>query len=557
MSAVSYSYFLQSLGWALLNSLWQMALLWVIYHIIISAVTKLKSDRKTALATIFIIAGFIWFLFTFISSLFFETTNNFYSGWINLINEKGWSELIQIFLVSCSLFYLFVLVIPVWKFILNYRHVQVIRKNGLKKISAEWKIFVVKTSANMGIVRKVQIWLSDIVKTPVTIGSLRPVILLPVAAINNLSVNQVEAIILHELNHIRRYDYLFNLLINFIKTILYFNPFVKLFVKSIEREREISCDEMVIQFQYQPEEYASALLLLQKNQQQIMMIAAAGKNHDLLDRVESILGIGKKTNFSLRQIAIPFITVAVIGLFNIFFTVNSKKVTGSYFTLSNNISPYYFVQSDQQNNPGNNLASYKETQRSNSANHSAASTISKSEENSLADNPAEPFYKFAANTSSVIPALPDEEEKKLQATIDATKRILEEKQWHEIEKNYAEVYNSVEKELLKNEYQKEVDKVDWNKLETQLRLSYEKINWDKVNEQVNLSLTQIKLDSIQNQVKIAINDLVYLENWLKENNTTSIPDTDISLDQIREKRQKMKLQLDKIRVIKSKKIIRL
>ena len=119
-------------------------------------------------------------------------------------------------------------------------------------------------ATRMGIKKPVHIWLSGIVTSPVTIGYIKPVILLPIAAINQLSTQQLEAVLLHELAHIRRYDYFVNLVIRFIQTILYFNPFVKALVKTVEIEREKSCDEMVIQFQYDPHGYASALLMLEK-----------------------------------------------------------------------------------------------------------------------------------------------------------------------------------------------------------------------------------------------------------------------------------------------------
>ncbi len=84
------------------------------------------------------------------------------------------------------------------------------------------------------------------------------------AVINQLSTRQMEAVLLHELAHIRRHDYLLNLIINIIRTILYFNPFARAFVGIIESEREKNCDELVLQFQYGGYDYASALLSLEK-----------------------------------------------------------------------------------------------------------------------------------------------------------------------------------------------------------------------------------------------------------------------------------------------------
>jgi uncharacterized protein with NRDE domain len=90
-----------------------------------------------------------------------------------------------------------------------------------------------------------------------------------------------------------------------------------------------------------------------------------------------------------------------------------------------------------------------------------------------------------------------------------------------------------------------------------LRLSYDHIDWNKVNDQVATSLAQIKLDSIQHEVKLTLNNLIDLETLLKENKATSIPDTDVSLELIKENQQKANAQLDKIKAIRNKKIVRL
>ena len=127
---------------------------------------------------------------------------------------------------------------------------------------------------------------------------------MPIAAITNLSQKQVEAVLLHELAHIRRYDYFINLLINFIRTVLYFNPYVKFFAKTVEREREKSCDEMVMQFEYDPHGYASALLMLERNNvmKQTIAVAASGQRNDLLHRIERILGIEKRKALDFRKL---------------------------------------------------------------------------------------------------------------------------------------------------------------------------------------------------------------------------------------------------------------
>ena len=157
----------------------------------------------------------------------------------------------------------------------------------------------------------------------------------------------------------------------------------------------------------------------------------------------------------------------------------------------------------------------------------------------------------------VLPELAPEEESKVKEAVGATKKILQESEWKEVEKNYAEVFNSAEKTKLKSAYIYEADKVNWNKLEDQLRLSYSQINWDIVNEKINTSLAQIKLDSIQQQINFSLKTFINIEKALKESNVNAIPDTDITIQLVQENQQKAREQLQIIRAAKVKKIVRL
>jgi hypothetical protein len=129
---------------------------------------------------------------------------------------------------------------------------------------------------------------------------------MPIASVNGLSTQQVEAILLHELAHIRRNDYLVNLMVTSIEIILFFNPFSRLFIRNIKRERENSCDDLVLQFQYNAHAYASALLVIEKKRvmKVALGMAATGKNNRmLLDRVKRILNQPVTTSYNNRMVA--------------------------------------------------------------------------------------------------------------------------------------------------------------------------------------------------------------------------------------------------------------
>jgi len=550
--------FLQSLGWSLINSLWQMALLWVVYQFITVSFHKIRPSNKTSLATALTFAGFVWFVYTFITSLVSQTNSitSFYNT--GLISSNNWKYFASKILPYASLVYLVVLVAPVWQFIRNYRFVQMIRKTGIKKMDVAWKMYVKRTSIAMGIARDVKIWLSEWVTSPVTIGYLKPIILIPVAAISNLTPHQLEAVILHELSHIYRYDYFLNLILSFIKTILYFNPFVKLLVKSVEKEREHNCDEMVLQFQYKPGEYASALLRLEQNKHRQMVMAAAGKNHDLLNRIESILGMRNKGWNPVRQISIAFLTMLGIALLNFFVSVNNQEPKQGLYTLSSELSPYYFLNGKKtvSDNFIEKASMAKNNLKKNTGAKDAKDIFS--QENLVADESNAPQFVNVGYSVPVVPELAPDEECKVKEAVDATKKILQESEWKAMEKNYADAFSAAEKTQLKAEYNSEIaDKVNWNKLEEKLRLSYSQINWDDVHQKINTSLFQIKLDSVQQQINFNLKTLVNVEKAMKENKVTAIPDSDITLQLVQENQQKAKEQLAIIKAAKVKKIVRL
>src|SRR4026208_1245485 len=118
--------FLQSLGWSLINSLWQMALLWAVYQFIIVFFPRLKAAHKTSFAILLTFSGFAWFIYNFLSSLVSESNSitSFYNS--GVIGDKGWNYFAGKILPYASAVYLIMLIAPVWQFIRNYRYVQLI-----------------------------------------------------------------------------------------------------------------------------------------------------------------------------------------------------------------------------------------------------------------------------------------------------------------------------------------------------------------------------------------------------------------------------------------------
>ncbi len=313
MDGWSGSHFLQSIGWATLNSVWQMGLLWCAYACI-TRLFRLSAEVKYRLSVLGLSIGFFWFSLSFV---LFLRVNPF--PFIDFLQNalKPTQNLLNILLISASIAYLILLIFPSYFFFRNWIYVGKIKNQGLEKAELNYRLFVQKVATQLGIQKKVLVYLSHLVKSPMTIGFFKPIILLPITAFNNLTVQQAEAVLLHELSHIRRYDYLINLGINLMHTLLYFNPFVKLFITSIEQERENCCDQLVLQYGYDRVSYASALLSLERvAAYHLLVLGATGKRY-LLNRVEKIIGTDKKKDLKLNQL------VGLLAAFIFFISVNS------------------------------------------------------------------------------------------------------------------------------------------------------------------------------------------------------------------------------------------
>ena len=173
----------------------------------------------------------------------------------------------------------------------------------------------------LGIGKSVKVGLSKLVDGPCMAGYFKPVILLPFSLATYLSADEIEAVLLHELAHIKRNDYLINLLQQVIAILLFFNPCAQLINRIINEERENSCDDLVVNTTSKPLAYAKALLKLEETRENDLQLAmsAIGKKYYLLNRIERIMKTKKTTpgiRPALAAMLILTISIGAIALLN-------------------------------------------------------------------------------------------------------------------------------------------------------------------------------------------------------------------------------------------------
>ncbi len=569
----SQSDFLQALGWAVFDSLWQMGVLWLCYQLITGVFRSLGAVQRNTLASTLLLAGFGWFVYDFTSSLVSGARGGLSAIHLQAGVAAGINDWLARLLPYASLAYLFFLLLPLLQFVRNYRYVQVIRRQELSKPPVEWRLFAQRIAEQIGIKKKVNLWISGIVSSPLTIGYWKPVILLPVAAISHLTPKQVETILLHELAHIRRFDYLVNLLSRLVQTILYFNPFVRAFIRIQETERERSADEMVLQFQYDQYGYASTLLALGKLAQPSRHFAlhATGRKNELLHRVEWIMGVRKRRS-PLKSMAAAFIALLSLAIIALLANKHPKagnELMAGYYSfsapsplLSSLPVPAEHIPGLDAAGPGStDKAATEETMLNALIEASMAVAEDKDEQlntrhDHLSGATAGLTPIAVSYVETAAPRLTAEEEKQLKEAAEASKKVLSDITWKEVEPSIADAMTTTQKSYLKLSYEARLDeyKADWEK---QMRQSYDQIDWPKFNATLQNQLALIQLDSLSTVYSGALADLNRLKGQLLASKEKGIPDTDITVEKLERKSKELQRTLNKINTMRERKVVHL
>ena len=172
------------------------------------------------------------------------------------------------------------------RLLLGVRHTRQLRVNA-QPISRDWEKRFYHLKQCLGIKQPVIFSQSAQTAVPLTFGWLKPVVLIPASLFTQLSPEQIEMIVLHELAHIRRHDYLWSLGQSVAEVVLFYHPAYWYIARVLEREREFACDQMTVSLTQQPQAYARTLLQVATTAPSYGL-AVSGKR-DLSDRIKRIV----------------------------------------------------------------------------------------------------------------------------------------------------------------------------------------------------------------------------------------------------------------------------
>lgn len=187
------------------------------------------------------------------------------------------SWLVGVGLLSCRL-------------LVGWWQVRRLTRRACSAVGEVWEEKLAELARRLGITRPIRLLQSALVEVPTVVGWLRPVILLPASCLTGLAPNQLEAILAHELAHIRRHDYLINLLQSAVETLLFYHPAVWWVSRKVREERENCCDDLAVAVSGDRVGYARALATLEELRPASAQLALAAGGAPLLQRIRRLAG---------------------------------------------------------------------------------------------------------------------------------------------------------------------------------------------------------------------------------------------------------------------------
>ncbi len=153
----------------------------------------------------------------------------------------------------------------------------------------QWQRALTRIATALQLQRSIKLLESAAVEVPTVVGWIRPVVLLPVASLSGLSTQQIEMILAHELAHIRRHDFIVNLMQSVVETLLFYHPAVWWISRRIRVEREHCCDDLAVAVFGDPLQYARALTRFEELRLDVAQTVIAANGSSLIDRIRRLV----------------------------------------------------------------------------------------------------------------------------------------------------------------------------------------------------------------------------------------------------------------------------
>ncbi len=304
----------QALGWTLLHFIWQGAVL----AAALAAVLSFMRSRSANARYLVCCAGMLLMALAPLATLIIVSISN--AGPVVLPPEllsldlgamPIWHRLTPL-LPWCTLIWLLGVFIFQGRLILQWSRAQHLRHFGARQAPALWEQLVVDMSQSLGVKKAVGVLQSSIAPGPMTMGWLRPVILMPVGVVTGLTPQQLRTVIAHELAHVRRHDYIVNLFQSIIESLLFYHPAVWWLSGRLRAEREYCCDDVAVSVCGDPICYAKALSNLDAMRSDEYQLALATTGGPLMNRIFRVVGKRSPKRYRVGGWLAPIVIAAAM-----------------------------------------------------------------------------------------------------------------------------------------------------------------------------------------------------------------------------------------------------
>jgi len=307
-----------ALGWTLLHFLWQGAALAAAYSILDRLTLRTNSSLRYLIALVALAIMPLVVIGTFanevrlsspteatpqpmraISHLNFDAPHTHLSSGLQvnvpppIISRRAWlADHLEPALPWIDAVWMTGVSLLAMRAMGGWYRLQTVRKRAHRLVPAEVEHRFRLICQKMRLGRQVSLRISEEVISPLAMGVWHTAVILPVSAVLHLPPSELEAVLAHELGHIRRLDYLCNLFQTAVESVLFFHPAVWWLSRTVRERREVCCDEIAVSVCADPVVYAQALLRMEveKTARLQLAITLKGRNGSLLRRVKLVLG---------------------------------------------------------------------------------------------------------------------------------------------------------------------------------------------------------------------------------------------------------------------------
>lgn len=311
---------IDALGWTLIHSLWQGAILAIVLALALIVLRKNSSRLRYFVAASALFTLALAATITFASlyhsngsaaTITTSTTQAYTPAALPLGQQVSVASSNNLAFFSDYFNQHLPLIVTVWllgvlvlmlRFLGGFAYLQRLRHHKTKAVSNEWQAKTLEIADSLKVKKVVRLLESAMAKTPMVVGHLKPVILLPLGTLGGLSTKQVESILAHEIAHISRNDYLVNILQSVFEIFLFFNPAMWWMSARVREERENCCDDVALQLTNDRLTLVKTLATLEEMRVGAPQaaVAFAGKKGGLVGRIQRIIN-SPRTNATFSE----------------------------------------------------------------------------------------------------------------------------------------------------------------------------------------------------------------------------------------------------------------